>query len=110
MNKKVKKKWLKALRSGKYKQTTGQLKRDNKFCCLGVLCDIHAKENNKRWNQKNTYHHNSGSLPIHVKKWAALNESNPRYKGKYVYLAAANDNRMSFKRIANIIEKNYKDL
>lgn len=31
-------KWLKALRSGDYKQGNGHLKTaDNKFCCLGVL-------------------------------------------------------------------------
>ena len=34
-------KWLKALRSGKYKQGTFALHRSNgTFCCLGVLCDI----------------------------------------------------------------------
>lgn len=38
--------WLKALRSRKYKQTTGTLRSfdedTNKaaFCCLGVLCDV----------------------------------------------------------------------
>lgn len=40
------KKWLKALRSGKYNRTTGLLRRTHKnadvvgHCCLGVLCDI----------------------------------------------------------------------
>jgi hypothetical protein len=30
-----------ALRSGKYQQATGMLKtQDNRFCCLGVACDI----------------------------------------------------------------------
>ena len=37
----VKTKWLDALRSGKYKQGRGILRRpDGSFCCLGVLCDI----------------------------------------------------------------------
>ena len=41
MNQEIKKKWLKALRSGGYKQTRGKLKsRNGSFCCLGVLCDI----------------------------------------------------------------------
>lgn len=41
MNKDIKKRWLDALRSGKYKQGVGALrKRGYKFCCLGVLCDI----------------------------------------------------------------------
>ena len=36
------KKWIKALRSGKYKQTKDTLCNDkrNSFCCLGVLCDV----------------------------------------------------------------------
>lgn len=37
-------KWIDALRSGKYTQTTHVLRRPdnhgNGFCCLGVLCDI----------------------------------------------------------------------
>jgi len=41
MDKRVKSKWLKALRSRKYKQTTGRLRRDgNERCCLGVLADV----------------------------------------------------------------------
>lgn len=40
MNKDIKKKWINALRSGKYKQGSGWLLEDNKYCCLGVLSDI----------------------------------------------------------------------
>lgn len=36
MNKKVKTKWLKALRSGRYKQTKAQLMNNDGYCCLGV--------------------------------------------------------------------------
>lgn len=37
----IKLKWVNALRSGKYDQGKGRLKDDeNKFCCLGVLCDV----------------------------------------------------------------------
>jgi hypothetical protein len=39
LDKKVKHKWLKALRSGKYEQGQFYLKRNDRFCCLGVLCD-----------------------------------------------------------------------
>lgn len=35
------KKWVDALRSGKYKQGAGGLLRPNaEYCCLGVLCDV----------------------------------------------------------------------
>ena len=41
MDKALMKKWIKALRSGKYKQGQRRLRTfDGKFCCLGVLCDI----------------------------------------------------------------------
>lgn len=31
--------WTAALRSGDYRQTTGQLKEGRSYCCLGVLCE-----------------------------------------------------------------------
>ena len=39
------KKWVAALRSGKYKQGKGQLydNLDEKYCCLGVACDLFHK-------------------------------------------------------------------
>lgn len=50
-------KWIKALRSGEYKQTTGVLRRryfDSTtasegigYCCLGVVCDIFKPEDAK---------------------------------------------------------------
>lgn len=41
MNAKMKAKWLKALRSGKYQQGDKALRtKDQRHCCLGVLCDI----------------------------------------------------------------------
>lgn len=35
--------WEAALRSGEYAQGTGWLNRDEKFCCVGVLCDLQVK-------------------------------------------------------------------
>lgn len=35
-----KSRWLEALRSGEYKQATGYLRRDGKYCCLGVFLDL----------------------------------------------------------------------
>lgn len=40
MDAKIKREWIAALRSGKYKQAKGTLRRDGGFCCLGVLCDV----------------------------------------------------------------------
>lgn len=36
----LKKRWVAALRSGKYKQGKGTLLAGGKYCCLGVLCEI----------------------------------------------------------------------
>lgn len=33
-------KFVDALRSGKYQQTMDELRTDDAFCCLGVACDI----------------------------------------------------------------------
>lgn len=43
MTKYLKNKWIKALRSGDFKQTTGSLKTLDEYCCLGVLCEISSK-------------------------------------------------------------------
>ena len=41
MDAKIKRKWVKALRSGKYKQAEGTLRDEaGAMCCLGVLADI----------------------------------------------------------------------
>jgi len=44
-NKKIMKRWIKALRSGKYKQTSGKLQDTDGFCCLGVACELFNKSN-----------------------------------------------------------------
>lgn len=40
MDAQSKAKWLEALRSEKYQQAQGTLRDGDRFCCLGVLCDI----------------------------------------------------------------------
>lgn len=40
MDKDVKEDWLEALRSGEYVQGRGFLDKNDKQCCLGVLCDV----------------------------------------------------------------------
>lgn len=60
MNKEVKAKWLVALRSGDYIHGHSQLRtvRDNepvKHCCLGVLCDLMAKEGKGEWKSESYF-------------------------------------------------------
>lgn len=56
MDKRVKARWLAALRSRKYKKATGTLRARKAgtdevagYCCLGVLCDITKKRFKVDW-------------------------------------------------------------
>jgi hypothetical protein len=40
----LKRKWIEALRSGKYRQTRQYLMDDGGYCCLGVLCVIQGAD------------------------------------------------------------------
>ncbi len=110
INKVVKKLWIKALRSGEYKQDTGSLKTSsNGFCCLGVLTDIYCKN----YYLNDEYIHNMDEL---------LNNEDVQYccylpkqmmESKYhideetqTKLAKFNDDRKhSFNWIASYIER-----
>lgn len=109
MNPEIKQKWLSALRSGKYKQGKGRLRAQDTFCCLGVLCDIAAKENLGAWFEfsyfrPNEGHAVTGVLPDSIVRWAELPDNNP-----YIIstpLARLNDSdNYDFQKIANLIEK-----
>lgn len=52
MDKEIKAKWIKALLSGDYKQTSEKLRRTNgetSYCCLGVLCEIVREDMQVSW-------------------------------------------------------------
>ena len=111
MNKKIKAKWVAALRSGQYKQTQNQLRDGNKFCCLGVLCNIHAQEHPRIAKmQKNpkVYMGETTVLPEAVIKWSGLKDDcggQVIYRGLGEALTELNDNEeLSFKKIAKLIE------
>ena len=109
----VKRRWVKALRSGKYKQGRQYLRQtlngQDKFCCLGAVTDICGK----RWNKGRTklleagvqqvfcFRGNAGTLDGRFRAEIGLTDS------EEAILATKNDSgRWSFKRIATWIEKN----
>lgn len=96
MKQEWKEKWVKALRSGEYEQGREWLKRNGKFCCLGVLCDISKLS---EWYE-DTYIGLSGALPREVSKLVGgVGEQNK--------LVDMNDReKKSFLEIADYIEKN----
>lgn len=106
MYKDIKAKWVYALRSGDYEQGLGKLRKDDKFCCLGVLCDIHSKETGTEWI-KEKYFKNILLLPDIVVFWANLKTETPNvYVNKNRNsLVELNDNRMTFLEIADLIEE-----
>ena len=110
MNKNAKN-WVKVLRSGKYKQGKNQLRNEDTFCCLGVLCDLHSKEIGIQWDAYSSYLDQKNRLPPDVQLWAGLRSEHGSYKnlsekGKINSgLITDNDRGKTFKEIADIIEK-----
>lgn len=110
MNPEVKAKWTAALRSGEYTQGKNQLKTaTGKFCCLGVLCDLHAKETGGEWQLRGedgeSYGKAALALPPVVREWATL-PSSPMIETPELHesLMNLNDGGKSFAEIADLID------
>lgn len=116
----VKARWLEALRSTDYGQTTGELRNSmGGFCCLGVLCDVAAKSGVGRWRGdefKASYAGQSqgseGVLPDPVAHWAGMGwttdtggiEALKGLQKESVELADLNDSGFTFAQIADVID------
>lgn len=112
MQKNLRNRWVKWLRSGRYFRTRNQLtnKKGNTFCCLGVLADIQGAV----WAQS------FGDLKPEIENERICTSADgtssgaylqPRYAGgldlkTQVELGKINDNGKSFKYIADWIMKN----
>ncbi len=112
MKKNIATKWVKALRSGDYKQAYGRLHDTTTggFCCLGVLCKMYEKA----YEGLDKHIIENYILPHALMKdfkiattVATPGGKVPIGKGHYVCLADANDGKESFVDIANWIESNY---
>jgi hypothetical protein len=133
MKKEIADLWVKALRSGEYRQCQGALihRDEGSFCCLGVLCDIHARTTGQgSWDPERiqgyfTYSGDrqtgvdSGSLPYDVSVWASTNSSDPEVSlvpipeqtSDFTTLAGLNDDHgYTFNQIADVIEANWENL
>lgn len=117
MKKAIAKKWVAALRSGDYQQGKGRLRNNqDQFCCLGVLCNLHAQAHPKiaaAQTDKNYLTHDA-YLPEEVMAWAGMQREDgtiPQRKIRigetyYTDLACANDQGVTFHQIADAIEQN----
>lgn len=126
MQQKVKDKWVKALRSGKYKKGKGYLKQTApsgivSYCCLGVLCEA-VKLPLTETSVAPAYTPNGKDVSYkthHIEGWSTYNTIPPMYKEQLGLdgkdescLISMNDGDApykkpkSFKEIADWIEKN----
>ena len=113
MNPIIKQKWIEALRSGEYSQGKFRLYDGQRYCCLGVLCDLYLKENNQEWKVlSNNQIYLDGSyidlesetLPLPVKEWAGIEDSIPKTPLGTSLIALNDEEDYTFPLIADVIE------
>lgn len=120
MNADVKAAWVKALRSGEYKQGKDVLRnpKDDTYCCLGVLCELAVADGVVTREDKESFSVYAASdddysmaiPPEAVRIWAGMEYHNPRLgvdkDGDPVMASWQNDHmNADFNRIADLIEE-----
>ena len=100
--------WVKALRSGQYEQGQSFMRKDNKYCCLGVAMDLAIANGvvcEPDWGK-------TSLTPHAVNEWFGVNNQD----GLNAVLASLptsspsnlNDSNVPFARIADKLESHYK--
>lgn len=109
------KKWVAALRSGKYQQGKTMLCENGKHCCLGVACEIAiangiALEREVKEDGHVSYGDGfTAIMPLEVTQWLKLsNNLGSNKTGES--LAVKNDKGVPFDQIADFIESEPKGL
>lgn len=102
----IAKKWVAALRSGKYKQGLRALKTGDEYCCLGVLCEILLKD---KLITEFPSPDNKGWLDASARDAAKLGTSSGSFRDVTTVpnggdLAWMNDHGFNFGQIADVIE------
>jgi hypothetical protein len=103
------KKWVKALRSGKYEQGKYTLKQGDRYSCLGVACELAVKAGIiKKFSGSRAF------LPSQVRDWLGLSSCRGQFQdeGRYhkLTLADLNNKGRSFRYLAWLIEQQPKGL
>ncbi len=98
-------KWLTELRSGKFSQGFGLLNCNERYCCLGVLCEVlidHGHFISKEVEKDNRvrYSQNVGEAPTAAREMAGLT-----YAGSIKLIKLNDGLKLSFDEIADEIEK-----
>jgi len=105
MDKETKNKWIKALRSGKYKQAKERLykREEDAYCCLGVLLACTGHRNFKT----DAAHENEEGYGTLERKWGdTLYAQHEESSTGLVYrLMRMNDRGDNFSKIASFLER-----
>lgn len=117
MHKHITDRWVAALRSGEYEQTTERLCDSSGYCCLGVLCVL-AKADGVELPLAFRDHERDQTLDETIMRWSDMLTLTGAPAGDnfliggvaYLSLASANDQGATFNEIADVIEKRWKDL
>jgi hypothetical protein len=110
-------KWVKALRSGKYKQSKGSLQVYGGFCCLGVACSVFVPSDKLRRHPNGDILGGTPREQEHSPKWLqTINYDFESYTGHK--LSSLNDDgffnptidlwaTLNFDEIADLLEAVY---
>lgn len=104
--------WVRALRSGEFKQTKEKLRDDTGHCCLGVACEIFRRKTGcGAWVDGEKFSVGmdtaEGCLPPGVVAWYGLEHRDPILDKEWNVATALNDAGVSFRKIATLIEKRF---
>lgn len=112
--------WVAALRSGQYQQGTKRLRVGDKFCCLGVACEVYLKANPDGLTTRvksdevvegDVWHYDDepSFLPEKVMNWLGVDIFSPGVtrEGVDASLTYVNDTGTNFNDIADMIEDRY---
>lgn len=106
-------KWVDALRSGEFKQTTGSLQDGDAYCCLGVACVVAEREGlpiKRRELSQEIIGGDMSCQPASISEWLGIREENGQHEHDETFssdtLVDLNDQEeMTFPEIADHIEK-----
>lgn len=82
MDERVKELWIKALRSGEFKQCRGHLSKNGRYCALGVLSLLALLEGICTFAEENgvgRFDNRKFNLSFNVMKWANISHDGERY-------------------------------
>lgn len=101
-------KWVEALRSGRFAQGRCALNTGNRFCCLGVACELFVPESQKLKTVDGVgYINRFGKLPDPLVQALGLRTNGGAFESQRfgrTSLVNLNDGGRTFAEIADIIE------